>query len=323
MTTENSRYLPRFQSLCERYGLKPTYLVDWEMSQCPVFREFGRSVLSAGVGEIGMHLHAWNSPPAVNLTSDDSACQPYLAEYPLRDMREKIVAMTDTLEETFGVKMLSHRGGRWSFSEGYARILLELGYQVDCSVTPNVSWRRNCDGANGRGGNDYRGFPTGAYMVDLDDIGRPLPLPARGPCLLEVPMTIMTPRQTPLLKAVDRVLRRALRGSRVIDMFFGTPRWLRPRGDNGQSLLDIVEDARREGRDYVEFMLHSSEFMPGGSPTFPTSQSIERLYEDLDTLFAVASGSFQGCTLSEYAKKFLARAGATQRKSEKASISRH
>src|SRR5512144_2975448 len=28
ITTGNARYLPRFQALCEKYGLKPTYLTN-------------------------------------------------------------------------------------------------------------------------------------------------------------------------------------------------------------------------------------------------------------------------------------------------------
>ena len=51
---------------------------------------------------------------------------------------------------------------------------------------------------------------------------------------------------------------------------------------------------------YVEFMLHSSELMPGGSPTFKDAQSIESLYADLETLFSMVSDRMIGCTLSEY-----------------------
>ncbi|MGL5223463.1 MAG: deacetylase, partial [Plesiomonas shigelloides] len=52
--------------------------------------------------------------------------------------------------------------------------------------------------------------------------------------------------------------------------------------------------------DYVEFMLHSSEFMPGGSPTFKTKQDIEQLYRDLEETFAWLAQRTQGATLAEY-----------------------
>src|SRR5579872_1992405 len=138
ITTRNSRYLPRFQQLCERYGFKPTYLTNYEMAQCPDFRALAQDALRRGTAEVGMHLHAWNSPPLVPLTADDFDCHPYLIEYPPQNIRDKVVFLTELLEDTFQVKMRSHRAGRWSFNAVYARILVENGYRVDCSVTPLV-----------------------------------------------------------------------------------------------------------------------------------------------------------------------------------------
>ena len=64
---------------------------------------------------------------------------------------------------------------------------------------------------------------------------------------------------------------------RVCDRVTPPVRWLRPNGRNGLQLLEIVKEVLAEGRSYAEFMLHSSEFMPGGSPTFQTEADIERL----------------------------------------------
>ena len=64
MARRNADALPRFQGLCDRYGLKPTYLANWEMVKSGSFVELGKDVLASGRAEIGMHLHAWNSPPS-------------------------------------------------------------------------------------------------------------------------------------------------------------------------------------------------------------------------------------------------------------------
>jgi hypothetical protein len=40
--------------------------------------------------------------------------------------------------------------------------------------------------------------------------------------------------------------------------------------------------------------------MPGGSPTFPTEKSIEKLYDHLEQLFAEAAQNFDGATLTEF-----------------------
>jgi hypothetical protein len=72
-------------------------------------------------------------------------------------MREKVDYMI-LLEDTFQTKMVSHRAGRWAFDERYARLLVEHGYQVDCSVTPRVNWKTAKGAPQGDGGTDYRRF---------------------------------------------------------------------------------------------------------------------------------------------------------------------
>src|SRR5262245_13173994 len=159
ITTRNADYLPRFQSLCERFGFRPVYLANYEMATSEAFVEFGRDVLARGAGEIGMHLHAWNSPPLVPLTADDFHHQPYLVEYPDAVMREKIATMTRLLEDRFDQHIFSHRAGRLGFDSRYARMLLDEGYRVDSSVSPNLDWRSTPGAPGGKGGNDYRAFP--------------------------------------------------------------------------------------------------------------------------------------------------------------------
>src|SRR5258706_13087866 len=94
ITSRNADFLPRFQSLCEKFLFKPVYLANYEMAMSDVFVEFARDVLARDAGEIGMHLHAWNSPPIVPLTSDDFGYQPYLLEYPDRVMKQKMRLLT-------------------------------------------------------------------------------------------------------------------------------------------------------------------------------------------------------------------------------------
>jgi hypothetical protein len=299
ITTRNASYLPRFQSLCESYGLRPTYLTNYEMAVSPVFQEFGREMLGRDAAEIGMHLHAWNSPPLVPLTDDDFHHVPYLAEYPEPVIREKVRFMTGLLEETFGVDMVSHRAGRWMLSETYARILVEQGYRVDCSVTPHVSWRPNRGDPRGEGGSDYTLFPETAYFLDLQDISRPGDSP-----LLEIPLTVLS-RRRPLCRLLPSAVRSASFPRRVMGRLLPT-RPLIPSRENGKDMLAILDGVVRRKRPYAELAIHSSELMPGGSPTFRTEEEIESLYRDLEALFTVASRSFTGGTLAEYHRAFSA-----------------
>lgn len=296
ITTENARFLPRFQTLCERFGLKPTWLTNWEMVESPVYREFARDVLARGTGEIGMHLHAWNNPPLIPLTDDDFACNPFLIQYPRSVMRDKIRALTERLESAFGVPMLSHRAGRWGFNELYAQLLIESGYRVDCSVTPHVCWQQGYM----PGHVDYRGFPEHAYRLDPTAIARES---AESP-LLELPVTILPRQRGRIEHATARALSLHRFGRRVAGRFLPEVQWLRPNGRNGRELIETMHLALADGRGFAEFMLHSSEFMPGGSPRFQTESQVERLFEDIERLFEAAAGCCVGMTLAEYAERF-------------------
>lgn len=290
ITTENARFLPRFQALCEKYHFKPVYLTNYEMAMDAGYIEFARDVLSREQGEVGMHLHAWNSPPLTPLTEDDWRYKPYLIEYPATLIREKVIYMTELLEETFQIKMRSHRAGRWAFNEYYASLLLELGYQVDCSVTPRVSWQSSLGDPQGHGGSNYRHFPAHAYFIDPENIARP-----GHSGLLEVPMSIQY-KHGPLLNLLKQGYHQLRGKSRSPSV-----NWLRPAGHNNLlQMQQVVERSLEQGHDFVEFMLHSSEFMPGGSPTFNTVQDIENLYQTLEQLFSWLAQRTRGLTLSDY-----------------------
>ena len=98
-TTENAAYLPRFQELSESYGLPVTYLTDYAMACSAKFQQFAKGVLARRTGEVGMHLHAWDTPPISPLTDDDIQHLPYLVEYPDEIMRAKIAFLSEFLEQ--------------------------------------------------------------------------------------------------------------------------------------------------------------------------------------------------------------------------------
>jgi len=292
VTTRNAEYLPRFQVLCERFGFSPTYLTNWEMVNCEFFREFGGDLVRRATGEIGMHLHAWDSPPLFSLTSDDPWHQPYLTEYPLPVVREKIRVITDRLQDVFQCRPVSHRAGRWALDENYVRALSEAGYQVDCSVTPHYSWR-DCLGAPaGSGGSDYTSFPDKPYFPFVDDIRRP-----GGSTLLEVPVSILRTSDSAFWGAVRSAGRATTQTTRLVNRLRPPLLWPYPGIQSMRHLFRLLEVVLLEQRDYFMLVLHSSELMPGGSPRFSTAASIERLYEVLEALFAEASDTFQGMAL--------------------------
>jgi hypothetical protein len=187
--------------------------------------------------------------------------------------------------------MVSHRAGRWALDGRYAAMLLDEGYRVDCSVTPGVDWRRNLGDPHGNGGSNYEGFPERPYFLDPSEIS----VPSSGG-LLEVPVTV---RPSAFYRRVPAAYRtRLLR--RFANKISPGLRWLCPAQSNLDSMLQVVREARAQGAPHVEFMLHSSELMPGGSPSFRDTGAIEHLYEDLEILFEELSTWCCGMTLKEF-----------------------
>src|SRR6266516_803566 len=292
ITTRNAEYLPRFQSLCERFGFKPVYLTNYEMAMSDVFVEFARDVLARGAGEVGMHLHAWNSPPLVPLTSDECHFLPYLIEYPHHVMQEKRKVVTSLLEDRFAPAMASHRAGRLGFDGRYAAMLLDEGYRVDCSVSPGLDWSGHPGDPSGNGGTDYTHFPLDPYFLSPTDISAPT---SGG--LLEVPMTI---RSSGLYRRAPWVYRIPLLRQTANRLVSRELYHLCPGENNLRGMLRAARAARADGAAHAEFTLHSSELMPGGSPTFRNAWDIERLYQDLEILFEELSTWCCGMTLKEF-----------------------
>lgn len=296
VTTRNAASLPRFQALAERHGFRPTWLVNWEMAHASACVEFLRDVLARDAGEVGLHMHAWDTPPLEPLTEDDARHHPFLTEYPEALMREKIERLAGVLEEIFQRRVRSHRAGRWGFNGKYAALLRERGFAADCSVCPGVDWRTTKGDPHGAGGPDYRAAPAEAYFVDECDVNRAAAEPAPD-ALLETPMTIGAAQARWTNRLVELVSKRHF--------------WLRPNGCNGGAMRDRVDEALADGRGHLMFMLHSSELMAGGSPTFPDAAAVARMEADVEGLFAHAAA--RGCagqTLGEFAAQRRAAAKA-------------
>jgi hypothetical protein len=246
------------------------------------FIDFSENTLRGNRCEIGMHLHAWNNPPYYELNNPyHDYGLPYLIEYPEQIMREKFNVLYHLLKNTFKTEIVSHRSGRWAMDQRYFDILGEYGIKTDCSVTPHISWKSSKGFSTGNVGNDYTNKPEEPYLVKN---------------ILEIPVTIRILRGFSLIKplrmrSILSAAKKALRGK---------PIWLRPDGHNLADMLMLIDVIQKSESNYLMFMLHSSELMPGGSPSFRTKDAIEQLYRDLTIIFEKISKNFTSITLKDY-----------------------
>ena len=269
--TENTLFIPRFQELCEKYGFKPVYLTNYEMICDDRFVSYVKEKVNAGLCEVGIHVHAWNNPPDYSLERKYDG-NPYLIEYPVDVMRKKFDVTYNLIKERIGKAPVSHRAGRWAMNETYFRILQEYDVKIDCSFTPGVSWENNV-GATISGGSDYSQERCVVKKVEN---------------IMEVPVTIGVLRTGG--RTLKQKIKYLLKGHQV---------WLRPTTTGLSDMKKLVD--KMNGEPYLEFMIHSSELMPAGSPYFKDAESIESLYSDMEGFFKyLKSKNYIGSTLKDF-----------------------
>jgi GT2 family glycosyltransferase len=142
----------------ERYGVNPTYLVDYPVASQDAGREPLRELLQAGVCEIGAQLHPWVTPPFVEVISKRNS---YPGNLPMVVEYDKLLALTNMLEEAFGIRPRIYRAGRCGFGPNTGAILRHLGYLVDSSIMPYWNY-------GPQSGPDFRAFGAEPYWIDRD-----------------------------------------------------------------------------------------------------------------------------------------------------------
>lgn len=272
--TQNADYIQPFHELCKQYSFKPVYLTNYEMATNDKFCRFAKSIIKENSAEIGIHIHAWNNPPITPLNGMSSN-NAYLIEYPETIMRQKIATTYNLIKQNIGVCPVSHRAGRWAMNDVYFDLLKEFNIKVDCSYTPGINWSKNMGVT--MGGTDYTHMTSQPSVI-------------RG--ILEVPMTISSIHH----------FRGAKLRNRFKNLVLGERAWIRPATTSIESMIQLINKVESlKNVDYVEFMIHSSELMPGGSPYFKTPESVNRMYKTMRTLFeTLANRGYTGITLKDY-----------------------
>lgn len=160
VSVENMRHQVRAQRVFERYGLRPSYMVDFPVaSQADGYLPL-RELLDAGACDIGSQLHPWVNPPfgPTMVGVRDS----YPGNLARGQEQGKIDRLTQEIEANLGVRPTMYRAGRYGAGVNTRRILTELGYTMDCSVLPSTDLSR-------WGGPDYSGWDVTPAWLDLEN----------------------------------------------------------------------------------------------------------------------------------------------------------
>ncbi len=277
-TVRNIRGIPRFQEICDRYGVKPTYLVDAPVVDDDEAVGVLRAIQDDGRAEIGAHVHPWCNPPHEEEVTGHNS---YLCNLPEPLQRAKLTWITDRIEARFGRRPTSFRAGRYGLDVVGARILHELGYVVDSSVIPFTDYSPG-------GGPDFRRAPHLPYFVDGDDLCRPHD---RG-YLLEVPVSVgfnrpNFARAQALRRAAGHPWLRRLHAEGILDRL-GVVRRIKfsPEQADARRLRQLVAAYAAQRAPAMVMMLHSSSLVAGESPYVRTERDLREFDARLQEVFA-------------------------------------
>lgn len=290
LTVRNAQELPRLQSLCNGFGVRPSYLVTHEMASRDESMHLLRAMAAQGRCEIGAHLHPWTSPP---FRPEDLAAHSYPHTLPTSLLDRQLTELTATIQKRLGVRPTTYRAGRNGFDARSIPILERLGYTVDTSVDPLFNERR-------KGGMVFAGAPAQPYHPDYHDVTRP-----GNARLLEIPITSATLPALP--KAVEALYTRLppLRWRAALKRLGLRPVWLRPSYSSLPDMLAFADRLAAGGARCFNIIFHSSELLAGGSPYTPDAASVQRFGEALRRLLDHLTGRLGavGLTYAEFAAR--------------------
>ena len=271
-------------------GMVPTYVIDHPVATDPQAVMFLRGLQCSGRAEIGTHLHPWVSPPhEEEVTTRNS----YHCNLPPELERAKIAALTNEIEAAFGTRPSVFKAGRYGFGANTAHVLRELGYTIDCSYVPHVSFA-------GDGGPDFQGTPDQPFWLDDD--------------LLEVPLTsgffgalaVAGPRFQGLLNS-RRAERLRVPGMLARSGLLSRSR-LSPEGVSADEQCRLLAAMAKAGRRFFTLTYHSPSLAPGHTPYVRDEADLAEFLSRIEQVLLFFRDRLGGefTTLSRYREHLLA-----------------
>jgi len=290
LSVRNAERLPRLQAVCDRYGVRPTYLVTYEMATKPESTGVLRDLIAGGRCEVGAHLHPWSSPPC---REEDVAVGRYPSQLADDLLERQMRELTGVIEAEIGIRPVTYRAGRHGMDLRSLRHLESLRYVVDTSVDPLFNETRI-------GGPKFPAAPVAPYHPDSGNLHRP----ARSP-ILEIPISSATmPRLPKWIEGVYASLQpKRWRGP--LKRLGLRPVWLRPSYSPAPDAIALASALVARGVPTLNMLFHSSELLPGASPYHRDEAAVDRFFDTFERVVEHITGRIGavGMTYAEYAAR--------------------
>ncbi len=268
----------RAHRIFERYGIVPTYMVDY-----PVARQRdGYGPLGELYRDrrclIGAQLHPWVTPP---FREEVTVRNSFAGNLPRDLERAKLRRLVEAIETNLGVRPTAFTAGRYGVGSSTQSLLEELGFRIDSSVRPHTEYLS-------QGGPDFRHCSARPYWVGG----------VRG--LLELPRTVGLCGR---FAADGRRLFARLQGraGRLLRLpgLFARGRLLErlaltPEGMTQRELRRLTTTMVASGHRVFVMSYHSPSLVPGNTPYVTSARQLGAFLDRLDRYFAFFMGVLGG-----------------------------
>jgi peptidoglycan/xylan/chitin deacetylase (PgdA/CDA1 family) len=278
------------QRIFERYAVRPTYVLDYPVSSTPEAYEIIRDFHRSGACEIGAHLQPWDNPPFVEPKTDENS---YPGNLPCELEREKLAQLSRVIHENVGVRPRIYKAGRYGVGRSTARILAELGYEIDLSVVPGTDLSRQF-------GPDFSHCGVEPYWF------------GEAPALLEIPLSIgyagFLSHRGGLAYALTMNERlKALHVPGILARLHLIERIsLTPEGISFEEQRRLTRALLREGQRVFSFTYHSPSLAPGNTPYVRSDADLRAFLHRIEEYLEFFSGEVGGRPATPFEVKALA-----------------
>lgn len=263
--------IPDFADRLAGLGIRPSYFTSYQVAKDRAAAAALREALARAGGEIGAHVHPWNTPPYCGVEDEITM----LCSYPATAQRDKIESVLEEIRHSFGAVPTAFRAGRFGIGRVALRALTETGIRVDSSVTPLLNWRH-------AEGPSFLDAENRVYRVGDD---QNVCHPSVSSDLLELPITVGYTRLSPpswnaLARQMDSKAARRLRLPAVARRLVGLEKViLSPEAESSADMIRLGRHLIRHGVPFLHMFLHSSSLVPGLTPFTRTAGEVERVHD--------------------------------------------
>jgi hypothetical protein len=271
--------LKRAQSIFERYGLRPCYVVDYPVVSNQESAATIKSFIERGA-EVGVHLQPWTTPPLVE-PKDSWHAFPGNLSASLE--RQKLIYLLNAVKRTFGITPRTYKAGRYGISRASLRLIEDCGFDVDLSVAPTFNY-------GGEGGPDFSRYSASPYWF------------GQSRKLIELPTTsgfvgLLSAFGRPLWKLSETGWMGKTRLRGLLDKLGLVSRMrLSPEAYSAAEMIRLTRVLLAKGCRYFTLSFHSSSLQPGFTPYSKTEADTDRILAERDRYLEYFTQELKGTT---------------------------